>query len=134
LGGFSKQPEEFLQQAKYRYGSFGREYSKKHSKMVFSDAQRAINWANRHKVPVMLTETGCIGYLEGKEGPKSNDDCGKFAADIQKNYIENGVGVSWWALEKEKTIYDRTCEKDCWMPSKLTPNRAIFQGFKLKAD
>lgn len=128
------EPEEFLQQAKYRYGSFGREYSKKHSKMVFSDAQRAINWANRHKVPVMLTETGCIGYLEGKEGPKSNDDCGKFAADIQKNYIENGVGVSWWALEKEKTIYDRTCEKDCWMPSKLTPNRAIFQGFKLKAD
>ncbi|NBT42729.1 MAG: hypothetical protein EBT20_20130 [Alphaproteobacteria bacterium] len=128
------EPEEFLQQAKYRYGSYGREYSNKHSKMVFSDAQRAIKWANKHKVPVMLTETGCIGYLDGKEGPKSNDDCGKFAADIQKHYIENGVGVTWWALEKEKTIYDRTCEKDCWMPSKLTPNKAIFQGFKLKVN
>jgi len=42
--------------------------------------------------------------------------------------------VTWWALEKEKTIYDRTCEKDCWMPSKLTPNKAIFQGFKLKVN
>lgn len=128
----SYEPKEFLQQAKYRHGSFGREYSKKYSKMVYNDAQRAIKWANRHKVPVMLTETGCIGYLEGKEGPKSNNDCGKFAADIQKNYIENGVGVTWWALEKEKTIYNRTCEKDCWMPSKLTPNTAIFQGFKLR--
>ncbi len=101
-------------------------------KMVFSDAQRAIKWANKHKVPVMLTETGCIGYLDGKEGPKSNDDCGKFAADIQKHYIENGVGVTWWALEKEKTIYDRTCEKDCWMPSKLTPkviNRLLRNPF-----
>ena len=95
--------------------------------MVFNDAQRAIKWANKHKVPVMLTETGCIGHLEGKEGPQSNNDCGKFAADIQKNYIENGVGVTWWALEKEKTIYNRNCKKDCWMPSKLTPIRQSFR-------
>ena len=127
------EPEEFLQQAKYRHGSYGREYSKNHSKMVLSDAQRAIKWANRHEVSVMLTETGCIGYLEGKEGPKSNNDCGEFAADIQKHYIENGIGVTWWALEKEKTIYDRDCSDNCWMPLRgLRPNTAIFNAFKLK--
>ena len=81
----------------------------------------------------MLSETGCIGYLEGKEGPKSNNDCGEFAADIQKHYIENGVGVTWWALEKEKTIYDRDCSDNCWMPLRgLRPNTAIFNAFKLK--
>jgi hypothetical protein len=127
------EPEEFLQQAKYRYGSFGRAYTKKYASWVAKDARRAIKWANKHKVPLMLTETGCIGYLKGKEGPKTNEDCGKFAADIQNNYIENGVGVSWWSLEKGKTIYNRTCPKDCWMPSPyLIPNKAIFEGFNLK--
>lgn len=127
------EPVEFLQQANYRYGSYGREYSEKHSKMVFSDAQRAIKWANRHKVSVMLTETGCIGYLKGKEGPKSNNDCGLFAEDIQENYIDRGIGVTWWALEKEKTIYDRDCPDNCWMPLRgLRPNTAIFNAFKLK--
>ena len=125
------EPENFLQQAKYRYGSYGREYSKNHSQMVSNDAQRAIKWANRHKVPMMLTETGCIGYLEGKEGPKTNDECGKFAADIQKRYIDNGVGVTWWALEKEKTIYNRTCPDGCWMPENLVPNNSLFSGFQL---
>ena len=79
----------------------------------------------------MLSETGCIGHIKDIEGPESNDDCGKFAADIQKNYIENGVGVSWWALEKEKTIYNRKWP-NVWMPYDLTPNQSIFNGFKLK--
>ena len=84
-------PEEFLQQAKYRSGSYELEYSATHSKMVVSDAQRAIKQTNKHKVPLMLTETGCIGYLKGKEGPKTNEDCVKFATVIQNNYIDNGV-------------------------------------------
>ena len=128
------EPEEFLQQSKYRYGSFGRKYSHKYSKMVESDSKRAIKWANKHKVPIMLTETGCIGYLKGQEGPMDNNDCGKFAKDIHKHYIENGIGVSWWALEKEKTIYNRTCARDCWMPNQLEPNKAIFEGFNLKLN
>ena len=125
------EPEEFLQQAKYRYGSFGRKYKQKYSKIIITDAKKAISWANKHNVPIMLSETGCIGHIKDIEGPESNDDCGKFAADIQKNYIENGVGVSWWALEKEKTIYNRKWP-NVWMPYDLTPNQSIFNGFKLK--
>ena len=129
----SYDPHKFLQQAEYRSGSFGKPYKSGYTKMIKNDAQRAIKWSNRLKVPVMLTETGCIGYLEGKEGPATNEDCGKFAADIQEYYIEAGIGVSWWALEKEKTIYNRYCPSEkCWMPSKLEPNEALFNGFKLQ--
>ena len=127
----SYEPEQFLQQAKYRYGSFGKPYKEKYTKMIQKDAQHAIKWSNRHKVPIMLTETGCIGFLAGQEGPKTNEDCGKFAADIKQFYLDAGIGVSWWALEKEKTIYNRDCPKNCWMPSKLEPNKAIFDGFGL---
>ena len=129
----SYEPERFLQQSKDRYGSFGREYSANYSAIIKADAQRAIKWANKHDVSVMLTETGCIGYVEGKEGPKTNNECGKFARDIYRHFIKKGVGVSWWALEKEKTIYNRTCTK-CWMPSPLEPNKALFEGFNLKLN
>ena len=128
------EPREFLQQADYNYGSFGRAYTKKHASWVAKDASRAISWANKHNVPIMLTETGCIGFLEGKEGPKTNDECGKYAADVYKHYIEKGVGVTWWALEKEMTIYNRNCDKKCWMPDPLEPNSALFKGLRLNMN
>ena len=127
------EPEEFLQQGKF-IKKTGREYKKKYTKMVKKDAQRMIKWANKHNVPVMLTETGCVGYFNDhgkREGPKTNKDCGKFAADIKKFYIDNGIGVAWWSLEKEKTIYNRDCDKDCFLPRKLIPNKALFEGFGL---
>jgi hypothetical protein len=127
------EPYEFLQQGKF-VKKTGGEYKKKYTKMVRKDAQRMIKWANKHNVPVMLTETGCVGYFndDGKrEGPKTNEDCGKFAADIKKFYIDNGIGVAWWALEKDKTIYNRDCDKECFLPRKLIPNKSLFEGFNL---
>ena len=127
------EPEEFLQQSLERFGSFGRPYIEKYSDMVRLDAERAANWSDKHEVPVMLTETGCIGFLKKIEGPKSNKDCGLFAEDIQENYIDRGIGVTWWALEKEKTIYNRDCSDNCWMPLRGSrPNAAIFNAFGLK--
>ena len=127
------EPEEFLQQSKKRFGSFGRPYSAKYSNMVRLDAEKAVRWSNKHKVPVMLTETGCIGHFRKIEGPETNKDCGLFARDVQENYIDRGIGVTWWALEREKTIYNRDCSNDCWMPLRaLRPNVAIFEAFNLK--
>jgi len=131
----SYEPEEFLQQSRKRYGSFGRPYKSSYSAIVASDATRLVKWANRHQVPVMITETGCIGYVDGKEGPSTNDECGKYAKDVYDNYVSKGVGVTWWALEKEKTIYNRKClgDKGCdsWMPINREPNQSIFSGFRL---
>jgi len=127
------EPYEFLQQGKF-VKKTGGEYKKKYTKMVRKDAQRMIKWANKHNVPVMLTETGCVGYFndDGKrEGPKTNEDCGKFAADIKKFYIDNGIGVAWWSLEGEKTIYNRDCGGKCFRPKKLIPNKSLFDGFGL---
>jgi hypothetical protein len=127
------EPFEFLQQGKF-VKKTGGEYKKKYTKMVRKDAQRMIKWANKHNVPVMLTETGCVGYFndDGKrEGPKTNEDCGKFAADIKKFYIDNGIGVAWWSLEGEKTIYNRDCGGKCFRPKKLIPNKSLFEGFNL---
>ena len=127
------EPYEFLQQGKF-VKKTGGEYKKKYTEMVRKDAQRMIKWANKHNVPVMLTETGCVGYFndDGKrEGPKTNEDCGKFAADIKKFYIDNGIGVAWWSLEGEKTIYNRDCGGNCFRPKKLIPNKSLFEGFNL---
>ena len=127
------EPEEFLQQSKKRFGSFGRPYSAKYSNMVRLDAEKAVKWSNKHKVPVMLTETGCIGHFRKIEGPETNKDCGLFARDVQENYIDRGIGVTWWALEREKTIYNRDCSNDCWMPLRaLRPNVGIFEAFNLR--
>lgn len=128
------EPETFIKQGTSGF-KWGSPYSKKISEIVAKDAKRAIKWANKHKVPIMITEMGCVGFLEGREGPATNDDCGRLAADIKKNYLDVGVGVSWWALEKEKTIFNRNCSNNCWMPNgKLVANKAIFSAFGLKAD
>jgi len=127
------EPFEFLQQGKF-VKKTGGEYKKKYTNMVEKDAQRIIKWANKHNVPVMLTETGCVGYFNNdseREGPKTNEDCGKYAADVKKFYIDNGIGVAWWSLEGEKTIYNRDCGGNCFRPRNLIPNKALFEGFGL---
>ena len=125
------EPEEFLQQGKM-VKHFGKRYTKNNTNTVQKDAIKAIRWANKHQVPIIISETGCVGYLAKKEGPQSNEDCGSFGADIKSNYLDRKVGVSWWALEKEKTIFDRNCDKDCWMPiGELKPNLALFKGLGL---
>ena len=132
-GFHNYEPEEFLQQAKYRSGVVGRPHTKAVTKAVNKDAARLTEWANKNKVPVILSETGCIGYIDGKtEGPKNPEDCGLFARDTYDAYVANGVPVTWWALEKEKTIYLRDAPSDkVWMPSKRIPDEAIFSGFRL---
>lgn len=130
------EPEVFIQQAKDRYGSFGRPYVSSYSNAVKADAHRLVEWANRHRVPVMLSETGCIAYVKDQEGPSNNDDCGLYAKDVYDFYVSRGVGVTWWALEKEKQIFNRDCkgDKGCdsWMPLDRVPNRALFEGLRLQ--
>ena len=132
-GFHNYEPEEFLQQAKYRSGVVGRPHTEAVTKAVKKDAARLIQWANKNKVPVILSETGCIGYIDGKtEGPKNPEDCGLFARDTYDAYVINGVPVTWWALEKEKTIYLRDAPTDkVWMPRERIPGEAIFSGFRL---
>lgn len=133
------EPERFTQQGTV-FG-WGIPYSEKFSKVVAKDAKKAIAWANKHQVPIMITEIGCVGFLEDREGPETNSECGKLATDLKSNYLDAGVGISWWALEKEKTIFNRNCrnkwgsEANCWMPSgSLVPNEAIFSAFGLKSE
>ena len=67
------EPDKFLQQAKYKWGrrqsthGSGNESGNK-------DAARLTKWANENKVSVILSETGCIGYVDGKtEGPRNRE-------------------------------------------------------------
>ncbi len=133
-GFHNYEPEEFLQQAKYRSGVVGRPHTESVTKTVKKDAARLTEWANKNNVPVILSETGCIGYVDGKtEGPKNPEDCGLFARDTYDAYVTNGVPVTWWALEKEKTIYLRDAPSDkVWMPRERIPDEAIFSGFRLR--
>ena len=126
------EPEEFLQQAKYRSGVVGRPHTESVTKAVKKDAARLTEWANKNNVPVILSETGCIGYVDGKtEGPNNPEDCGLFARDTYDAYVTNGVPVTWWALEKEKTIYSRDAPSDIvWMPRERIPDEAIFSGLR----
>ena len=76
------------------------------TKAVKKDASKISNWAKDKNVPVIMSEVGCIGYVDGKtEGPKNPEDCGKYAQDLYKFYVLNNIPITWWALEKEKTIY-----------------------------
>lgn len=132
-GFHNYEPNEFNQQASYRSGVFGKPHTKMVTTSVKKDAARLLKWSVKHKVPVILSETGCIGYYDGKtEGPKNPDDCGKFASDVYSAYVENGIPITWWALEKEKTIYlrDRPTDK-YWLPKKLIPDPSLFTGLKL---
>ena len=135
-GVHNYEPGHFLQQAKYRSGTVGKPHTESITQSVIKDADRLSKWANKHNVPVILSETGCIGYVDGKtEGPKNPNDCGKYAADVYNAYVKNGIPVTWWALEKEKTIYKRdSVSEQKWMPDKRIPDEALFKGFQLKID
>ena len=132
-GFHNYEPDKFLQQAKYRSGFVGNPHTEAVTKAVKKDAARLTKWANENKVPVILSETGCIGYVDGKtEGPRNREDCGLFARDVYDSYVASGVPVTWWALEKEKTIYERDRATDkVWMPAKRVPDKYIFRGFRL---
>jgi len=134
------EPEAFLQQANNRFGSWGRPYEKSYRRTVKANADSLVNWAKSTGVPVMVTETGCVSYVEGREGPANPDDCGKFATDIYNHYVARGIPIVWWGLEKEKTIYRRT-EQDCssytdkycdtWVPLSQEPDLSLFKGLRL---
>ena len=139
-GFHSYAPRAFLDQALNKVGFFGRRYTKQHRAVVRDDAKRAMDWANRHDVPVMITETGCVGYVEGLEGPSGPEECGKYAADVHDLFVQNDIPVVWWGLEKERTIYvkqrsDCSAAKqkycDLWMPATRQPDHFLFQGFRL---
>lgn len=142
-GVHTYEPAAFLQQANNRFGSWGRPYRKSYRRTVKANADRLLIWAKRARVPVMVTETGCVSYVEGREGPANPDDCGKFAADIYRHYVKRGIPIVWWGLEKEKTIFQRA-ERDCtsysnkycetWVPFSREPDLGLFKGLRLKAD
>ena len=56
-------------------------------------------------VPVIMSEGGCIGYVDGKtEVPKYPEDCGKYALDLYKFYfLNNGLGI----LAKSENSFTR---------------------------
>lgn len=134
------EPYEFTQQAKYRGHASGKPFSKYHANVIRSSAKRLRSWAIKHQVPVMISETGCISYTDGKtEGPANPDDCGKWASILKEEYLNYGIGVTYHALEKEKTIFNRqpkdACDKrkQCWywLPRKLEVNEHLLKGFGL---
>ena len=132
-GFHSYEPERFLQQKMDRAGRSGIEYTSSVQRSVARDAKRLIGWANKHSVPVILSETGCIGYVDGvTEGPAEPDDCGQYAADVYEFYVSQGVPITWWALEKDKTIYVKEgSEAFSSYPSKEIPDPYIFEGLRL---
>lgn len=132
-GFHSYEPERFLQQKVDRAGRSGIKYSASVRRSVARDAKRLINWANKYSVPVIISETGCIGYVDGvTEGPAEPDDCGQYANDVYELYVLNGIPVTWWALEKEKTIYVKEgSEVFSSYPSQEIPDPHIFEGLRL---
>ena len=134
------EPYEFTQQARYRGHASGKPFSKYHENIIRSAAARLRSWAIKNQVPVMISETGCISYTDGKtEGPANPDDCGKWASILKEEYLDHGIGVTYHALEKEKTIFKRqpkdACDKrkQCWywLPTKLEVNEHLLRGFGL---
>lgn len=83
-----------------------------------------------------MSEVGCIGYVDGKtEGPKNPEDCGKYAQDLYKFYVLNNIPITWWALEKEKTIYKRAIKGGKnFLPFDLIPDNHLFKGLRLNLN
>ena len=135
-GFHNYQPEYFLQQAKYRSGYVGKPYNENITKAVKKDASKISNWAKDKNVPVIMSEVGCIGYVDGKtEGPKNPEDCGKYAQDLYKFYVLNNIPITWWALEKEKTIYKRAIKGGKnFLPFDLIPDNHLFKGLRLNLN
>lgn len=132
-GFHSYEPRRFLQQKSDRAGRSGIEYTQSVRSSVARDAKRLIDWANKYSVPVILSETGCIGYVDGvTEGPAEPDDCGQYANDVYELYVSKGIPITWWALEKDKTIYVKEgSEAFSSYPSKEIPDPFTFEGLRL---
>lgn len=139
--GHSYEPFAFTQQATYRGFPAGQPFSDHDRRIIQGDARRLLNWSRQHNVPVILGEFGCIGYTDGMtEGPVAPQDCGQYADTVYRAYVENGVGITWWSLEKEKTFFIRpstdACaeQKQCpiWMPQERVPDPFILQGLRLR--
>lgn len=139
--GHSYEPFAFTQQATYRGYRVGQTFSDQDRRVVQADAKRLINWSRQHNVPVILGEFGCIGYTDGRtEGPATAQDCGQYADAVYRAYVENGVGITWWSLEKEKTVFIRPSNDACaeqeqcpiWMPQERVANPFILQGLRLR--
>ncbi|MCY6382317.1 glycoside hydrolase family 5 protein [Hoeflea prorocentri] len=140
-GVHAYEPKKFLDQATRKIGYFGKPYTKQHARMVRNDGRLLADWSKKFGVPVMVTETGCVSHVKGIEGPANPDDCGKFAADAYRHYVEQGIPVVWWAIEKERTIYVREksdCRRtggcDIWMPRNRIPDPHLFEAFRLNAN
>lgn len=139
-GGRAYEPIEFTQQATYRGYDAGNAFSRQDAAQVRRGAERLIAWARKHNVPAMIGEFGCISYTDGvREGPAEQDDCGQYAEAVVEAYTKQGIGVTWWALEKEKTIFKRLPSDACskkrqcpyWLPRRLVPDPYLMSGLKL---
>lgn len=138
-GVHSYEPAKFLDQTIKKVGYFGKPYSKRYSEMVRRVGQRLAKWSIQFNVPVSVTETGWTSYVRGVEGPSGPEECVKYAADAYKYYVEQGIPVVWWAIEKERTIYLREesdygpdkLKCDFWMPRAKKPDPHLFKALKL---
>ena len=140
--GHSYEPFDFTQQAVYRDYAVGQSFTNQVASIINRDARRFLRWGQRHDVPLLLGEFGCIGYTDGiTEGPSSIEDCGKYADAVHQAYVQQGIGVTWWSLEKEKTIFLRSPSDACsessqcpiWMPANRVINPHIAAGLQLRA-
>lgn len=139
--GHSYEPFAFTQQATYRGYRAGQPFTVQDRQVIQADARRMIKWSRQHNVPIILGEFGCIGYTDGRtEGPAASEDCGQYADAVYSAYVENGVGITWWSLEKEKTFLTRPSTDACnereqcpiWMPQTRVPDPFILQGLRLR--
>ena len=135
--GFSTYEPAWL--TKQEFKEVGKEYNNSVSKTIDQGARTLISWAKRNKVPVMLVETGMVGYSDGKsDGPSSTQDRALWAADIKRNYIDKGIGVGIWSLEKNKTIFLRAQNEACknskcslWIPKSRKPDSSYLKALGL---
>lgn len=134
-------PYYFTQQGYTKYTPKARlEYDKSVKNIIVEDAKRLYKWASKNQVPVILSEVGVMGFYEdsvasprnrysenvtykdGKEttGPASNTDRALYAEDVYNEFTKKyGIGIVWWALEKEKSIFIRQGRShEEWIPPK----------------
>jgi hypothetical protein len=135
--GFSTYEPAWL--TKQEFKEVGKAYNKSVAKTIDQGASTLIRWAKRNNVPVMLVEAGMVGYSDGKsDGPSSVQDRAFWASDIKRNYIDNGIGVGIWSLEKNKTIFLRGKDEACknskcslWIPKSRKPDASYLKALGL---
>jgi hypothetical protein len=100
------------------------------------DAQRIIRWSRRNNVPILITEIGCVQFYDGiTDGPPTPEDCPKFAAEIKRSYLDEGVGIVWSRLEDVRSIYVREAPKDQeGIPPSRVPNWLFLRSLGLPSN